>query len=155
MGTLTGSAHGDAANDLVVFYQDEAKQLESSAQYFMAAVALALAMETVVLAFFLIAQREDGSEVEVPASVGMAEMIAAAIELDILSAPIGTAPVEGVAPSRHVAKEVIDGIRRFRNLIHPARALKEGFSPRTFTHEQYIELKDIYKSVCNSLVHNL
>ena len=36
-------------------------------------------------------------------------------------------------PPKHVAKDVVDKIRKFRNLIHPARALKEGYDPRTFT----------------------
>lgn len=49
-------------------------------------------------------------------------------------------------PPKHVAKDVVDKIRRFRNLIHPARALKESYDPRTFTHEQLKEFKEMYES---------
>ena len=48
MGKLTGTRHGDAANQLTAFYQDKLHELEQSGQYFMAAVALAFALETTV-----------------------------------------------------------------------------------------------------------
>ena len=50
MGKLTGTRHGDAANDLMAFYQDKAHELEEAGQYFMAAIALGFAIETAVLA---------------------------------------------------------------------------------------------------------
>jgi hypothetical protein len=40
MGKLTGTEHGDAANDLVAFYQQESEKLEAAGSYFMAAIAL-------------------------------------------------------------------------------------------------------------------
>ena len=59
MGILTGTRHGDAANELMNFYQDKVHELEQSGQYFMAAVALAFALETVVLTYLLVEFGED------------------------------------------------------------------------------------------------
>jgi hypothetical protein len=56
-------------------------------------------------------------------------------------------------PPKYVARDVVDRIRRFRNLIHPARALKETFDPRAFTVEQLKEFKDMYESVLHSLMY--
>jgi len=36
MGKLTGTRHGDAANNLFEFYGDKVKELEGAGQYFMA-----------------------------------------------------------------------------------------------------------------------
>jgi hypothetical protein len=41
------------------------------------------------------------------------------------------------------------------NLIHPARALREGYNPRTFTQEQLEELKEMYRSITHSLLYYL
>ena len=58
MGVLTGTLHGDAANDLLGFYQDKAHELEETGQYFMAAIALAFALETAVLAYLGLARNQ-------------------------------------------------------------------------------------------------
>ena len=58
-------------------------------------------------------------------------------------------------PPKHVAKEVVDKIRKFRNLIHPARALKESYDPRSFTRDQLKEFKEMYESVMHSLLYYL
>ena len=58
-------------------------------------------------------------------------------------------------PPKYLAKDVVDKIRRFRNLIHPARALKESYHPRTFTPEQLKEFKEMYESVLHSLMYYL
>ena len=60
-----------------------------------------------------------------------------------------------VEPPRHLAKDVVDTIRRFRNLIHPARALRESFNPASFTADNLQEFKDKYWSVIYSLLYNL
>ena len=160
MGKLTGTRHGDAANELLGFYADKVRELEESGQYFMAAVALALALETAVLTYLLVEFGEDnGGELEIPDSVNMSELIEAANEIDVLNAPINVPSHGGgdedETPPKHVAKEVVDKIRRFRNLIHPARALKESFNPQTFTHEQLAEFKEMYDSVVHSLLYYL
>jgi hypothetical protein len=127
MTKLTGTQHGDAANELLGFYRDKANELEDAGQYFMAAIALAFALETAVLAYLLVEFGEDnGGELEIPASVNMAELIEAANEIDVLNAPINIPSLVGGDDEdnslpKHVAKDVIDKIRRFRNLIHPAR----------------------------------
>jgi hypothetical protein len=158
MGTLTGTQHGDAANELLVFYQDKAHELEEAGQFFMAAIALALALETAVLSYLLVEfGEENGGELQIPDSVNMSELIAAANEIDVLSAPINVpshaAPEANDAPLKYVAKDVVDKIRRFRNLIHPARALRESYDPRTFTSEQLTEFKHMYESVLHSLLY--
>jgi hypothetical protein len=158
MGKLTGTRHADAANDLMAFYQDKAHELEESGQYFMAAVALALAVETAVLAYLLVEfGEENGSELEIPDSINMSELIAAANEIDVLNAPIDIPSHIGAddddKPPKHVARDVVDQIRRFRNLIHPARALKESFDPRAFTIEQLRDFKEMYESVLHSLMY--
>ena len=160
MGTLTGTRHGDAANALFAFYQDQAQELEESSHYFMAAIALAFALEAAVLTYLLVEfGEENGGELQIPASVNMSELIEAANAIDVLSAPINIPSLineEGdETPPEHVAEDVIDKIRRFRNLIHPARALREAYDPQTFTSEQLAEFKQIYGSVMHSLLYNL
>jgi hypothetical protein len=160
MGKLTGTRHGDAANELLGFYTDKVRQLEESGQYFMAAVALALALETAVLTYLLVEFGEDsGGELKIPDSVNMSELIEAANEIDVLNAPINvpshTGEDEDDTPPKYVAKDVVDKIRKFRNLVHPARALKESFNPQTFTHEQLTEFKEMYDSVVHSLLYYL
>jgi hypothetical protein len=158
MGKLTGSRHGDAANELLLFYVDKVHELDDSGQYFMAAVALAFAMETAVLTYLLVEFGEDnGGELKIPDSSGMAELIRLANQFDVLNAPINMpSHVRGDGvPPRHVAKEVVEKVKKFRKLIHPARALKESYDPRTFTHEQLTEFKEMYDSVMHSLMYYL
>lgn len=160
MGKLTGTLHGDAANDLLAFYQDKFREMEEAGQYFMAAVAMALALETAVLTYLLVEFGEDnGGELKIPDSVNMSELIEVANEIDVLSAPIDVPSQvggdESAEPPKYIAKDVVDKIRRFRNLIHPARALKESYNPRTFTHEQLEEFKEMYESVLHSLMYYL
>src|SRR5271165_2759362 len=60
------------------------------------------------------------------------KLIGIANEVDALNAPIDTPShvrEDGQLP-KYVAKEVIDIIRKFRNLIHPAAALRQSFDPR-------------------------
>jgi hypothetical protein len=157
MGKLTGTRHGDAANALFAFYEDRARELEETGQYFMAAIALAFAVETAVLTYLLVEFGEDnGGELQIPDNVNMAELIAAADQIDVLRAPIHIPSHTGEAdaePPKHIAKDAIEKIRRFRNLIHPARALEESYDPATFTAEQLEEFKARYKSVIHSLLY--
>jgi hypothetical protein len=158
MAYLTGTLHGDAANELMGFYNAQVRALESSGHFFMAAVALGLALETAVLAYLLVEFAEDnGGELKIPASASMSELLDAAIEIDVLSAPIDIPSHVAQDESRpkYVAQDVADKIRRFRNLIHPGRALKESFDPRAFTRDQLQELKEMYESVIHSLLYNL
>jgi hypothetical protein len=158
MGKLTGTRHGDAANELLGFYADKVRELEESGQYFMAAIALAFALETAVLTYLLVEfGEENGGELEIPDSVNMSDLISTANEIDVLNAPIDV-PSHARGPGyhpKHVAKDVVDKIKRFRNLIHPARSLKESYDPRTFTHEQLSEFKEMYDSVMHSLLYYL
>ncbi len=124
----------------------------------MAAIALGFAIETAVLAYLLVEfGEENGGELEIPDSVNMSELIAAADAIDVLNAPIDVPSHVGAddddTPPKHVAKDAVDKIRRFRNLIHPARALKESFDPRAFTLEQLKVFKDMYESVLHSLMY--
>jgi len=159
MAKLTGTQHGDAANELLGFYHDKANELEEVGQYFMAAIALAFAVETAVLAYLLVEFGEDnGGELEIPTSVNMGELIEAADEIDVLDAPINIPSLAGGddadnPPPKHVAKDVIDKIRRFRNLIHPARALKDGYDPRSFTCTDLQEFRDMQESIVHSLLY--
>lgn len=158
MGKLTGTVHGDAANNLVAFYDDKVKELAAAGQYFMAAVALGLAAETVLLTYLLVEFGEDnGGELEIPDSVGMSDLIEAANEFDVLNAPIdGPSHVrEDDRPPKHIAKDVVDAVRKFRNLIHPGRALKEGYDPRNFKREDFDNLKEMYDSITHSLMYYL
>jgi hypothetical protein len=158
MVKLTGTRHSDAATELLAFYQDKAAELERSGQYFMAAISLAFAVETAILAYLLVEfYEENGGELKIPHSVNMSDLIAAAEEIDILNAPIDipshVSEEENAAPPKYVAKDAIEKLRRFRNLIHPARLLKEAFAPQTFNIEQLSELKEIYESIMHSLLH--
>jgi hypothetical protein len=126
----------------------------------MAAIALAFALETAVLTYLLVEfGEENGGELEIPETVNMAELIEAANEIDVLNAPIDVpshvGEDENAPPPKHVAKDVIDKIRKFRNRIYPARALKESYDPRTFTHEQLAEFQEMYESVAHSLLYHL
>lgn len=158
MGKLTGIQHGDAANDLMAFYLEKVTALEDAGEYFMAAVALGFAAETSILTYLLVEFGDDnGGELEIPDSVNMSELIEAANQIDVLNAPIDIPSHAGddEAPPKHIAKNVVDKIRQFRNLIHPARALKEGYNPRTFTREQLGEFKEMYSSITHSLLYYL
>lgn len=159
MGKLTGTRHGDAANELVAFYREKFRELSASNQYFMAAVALAMGLEAAVLAYLLIEfGEEDGSgDRKIRDSVSLAELIEAANNLEVLSAPINTPSHarEDARPPSSVAKDAADKIKSFRRMIHPARALKESFDPRTFTIKQLAEVEDLFDSVVHSLLYNL
>jgi len=87
----------------------------------------------------------------------MGKLIEAANEIDVLNAPINIPSHvrDDDTPPKYVAKDVVDKIRKFRNLIHPARALKEGYDPRTFTRAQLEEFKEMYDSIMHSLVYYL
>lgn len=160
MGKLTGTIHGDAANDLLAFYSEKVLELEKECQYFMAAVALAFTLETAILTYLLVEFGDDnGGELLIPNSVNMAGLVEAANELEVLSAPIDIPSHAGAdgaeARPKHIAKDVVDKIRKFRNLIHPGKALHVGFNPRTFTRDQFEEYKEMYESVTHSLLYYL
>lgn len=158
MGRLTGTNHGDAANALLEFYRQKAHELEDAGQYFMAAVALAFGIETAILVYLLVESGEDnGGELQVPDNVNFFSLIKAANEIDVLSAPIDTPSHvrdDGQRP-KHLAKDVVDQIRRFRNLIHPAAALKQNYDPRTFTKSDLDGFWDMSESVLHSLLFYL
>lgn len=156
MTILTGTLHSDAGNKLLSFYHDRAKELEGSGQYFMAGIALAL--ETAVLSYLLVEfGEENGGELQIPASVNMSDLIEAANEIDVLNAPINIPSHVGGddndVPPKQVAKDVVDKIRKFRNLIHPARASRHDFDPSSFGAAQLEEMKDMYESVLRSLLY--
>jgi hypothetical protein len=160
MGKLTGTKHGDAANALMAFYIDKANELEDAKQYFMAAVAMAFAVESAVLAYLLVEFGEDnGGELKIPDTVNMSELISAANEIDVLSAPITIPSLLGedddTATPKHIAKDVVDKIRKFRNLIHPARALKESYDPKSFTKTDLKKFRTMCESVTHSLLYHL
>ena len=159
MSKLTGIRYGDAANALFAFYAGKAQELEKAGQDFMAAIALSFALETGILTYLLVEFGEDnGGELEIPDNVNMANLIEACNEIDVLSAPIDIPShvrQDNKQPPKYVAKDVVDKIRKFRNLIHPAAALREGYDPNTFTKEQLAQFKDVYESVTHSLLYNL
>jgi hypothetical protein len=156
MGKLTGTKHGDAANALFAFYSDKAHELEEAGQYFMAAIALAFGIETGVLTYLLVEfGEENGGELQIPDDVNFFNLIGAANEIDVLSAPIDIPSHvrdDGQQP-KHAAKDVVDQIRKFRNRIHPAAALREGYDPRNFTKEDLAELREMAESVAHSLLY--
>ena len=156
MGKLIGSQHGDAANDLLAFYGEKARELEEAGQYFMAAIALAFGIETAILSYLLVEfGEENGGELKIPDNVNFNDLVDAANEIDVLDAPIDTPSHvrDDDQKPKHVAKDVVDKIRKFRNLIHPAVALRQGFDPRTFTQENLAEFNDMYESVIHSLLY--
>src|SRR5262249_44139619 len=138
------------------FYQDKAQELEEAGQFFMAALALAFGIETAILTYLLVEfGEENGGELKIPDDVNFFELINAANEIDVLRAPIDTPShvrKDGQMP-KHVAKDVVDRVRKFRNLIHPAAALRQGYDPRTFSKENLAEFKEMYSSVLHSLVY--
>ncbi len=158
MGKLKGSQYGDVANKLFAFYQDKAHELEEVGQYYMAAIALAFALETGILTYLLVEfGEENGGELEIPDKVNMVELIEACNEIDVLNAPIDIPSHvrQDNKPPKFVAKDVVDKIRKFRNLVHPAAALRESYDPSTFTKEQLGNFKNMYESVTHSLLYYL
>lgn len=156
MGKLTGTHHGDAANALLDFYMGKAHELEEIGQYFMSAIALAFGIETAILAYILVeSYEENGDELQIPDDVNFFDLINAANENDVLSAPIDTPSHirDDDQQPKHVAKDVVDEIRKFRNLIHPAVALRKRYDPRTFTKKDLEEFKDMSDSILHSLVY--
>lgn len=82
-------------------------------------------------------------------------LVEAAKEIDVLGAPIDTRShvrEDGQNP-KHVAKDVVDQIRKFRNFIHPAAALRRGYDPRAFTKEDLAEFWEMSESVMHSLLY--
>jgi len=156
MGKLTGTRYGDAANNLFAFYRDKAQELEEADQYYMSAIALAFAVETSILTYLLVEfGEENGGELEIPDNVNMANLIEACNEIDVLNAPIDIPShvrQDNKSP-KYVAKDVVDKIRKFRNLVHPAAALRGGYDPSTFTAEQLADFKEMYESVTHSLLY--
>jgi hypothetical protein len=158
MGKLTRAKHAEQAQDLFCFYAERASELEERGQYFMAAIALSFALETAVLTCLLVGfGEENGGEPKIPDSFNMSELVSRANEIDVLNAPIDVpSHLSNVnSPPKYVAKDVVDKIRRFRNLIHPARSLKESHDPRTFTKEQFSEFQEMFDSVTHSLLYSL
>ena len=158
MGDLTGTQHGDAANGLLAFYEDESKKLEAVGSYFMAAIALGLALEAAVLTYLLFEWGEDnGGELKVPDSVAFRDLIEAAKELDLLSAPAEVPPglAGDVEAPKHLAQDVVDEVRELRNRIHPARALRDSSNPALFSAGDLQDFKAKYWSVVYSLLYNL
>lgn len=158
MAKLTGTNHRDASNVLLNFYVAQAKSLEESGHYFMAAIALAFAVETAVLTYLLVEFGEDnGGELEIPSNVGFFDLVDAAHQIDVLQAPIDIPSHvrEDNQHPKHIAKDAADKIRQYRNLIHPARALKEAYNPETFTHDQLKELWELSESIMHSLMYYL
>jgi len=156
VGKLTGENHGDAANELFAFYQYKASELEEAGQPFMAAVTLALSVETALLTYLLVEfTEENGGPLEIPDSAGFSDLIEIANEIDVLSAPIDqpSHAREDDAPPKYIAKDVIDKIRKFRNLIHPTRAMRESFDPRGFGTGQLQVYKELHESVMHSLLY--
>jgi hypothetical protein len=158
MSELTGTHHGNAANDLLAFYEDESKKLEAMGSYFMAAIALGLALEAALLTYLLVEWGDDnGGELKVPDSVAFKDLIDAAEELDLLSAPADVPPglAGDIEAPKHLAKDVVDTIRELRNRIHPARALRDSFNPASFSAGDLQDFKDKYWAVIYSLLYNL
>jgi hypothetical protein len=153
MGTLTGTNHGDAANRLMAFYQQQADKLEAAGSYFMAALALGAALETALLAYMLVEWGEDnGGELEIPDDFALDDLIRAAKKFDLLNA-VKFQEAEAV-PTRSV-EEVIQEIQWMRNNVHPAKALRKSFDPATFDAGQYRKLRGIYIAVTDNLLHYL
>jgi hypothetical protein len=154
MAKLTGTSHGDAPNALLSYYHDQARSLEASGHYFMAAIALALAVETAVLTYLLVEFGEDnGGELQIPSSIGFYELVEAANEIDVLRARVDVPSHvrDDDERPKYIAKEAADKIRVFRNLIHPARAIKEKYDPKTFTQNQFNDLWEMSESIMHSL----
>jgi|WetSurMetagenome_2_1015567.scaffolds.fasta_scaffold35943_3 hypothetical protein len=158
MGILTGTNHGDAATSLLGFYIDKAKELEEAKQYYMAAVALSFGVETAIIAYLLVEFGEDnGGELQIPDRVGFFDLIEAANEVGVLGAPINVSShirEDGKKP-KHIAKDVVDKMRKFRNLIHPAVALRNQFDPAKFRKKQLNEFKNMFESIMHSLMYYL
>lgn len=158
MGKLNCTHHGDAANTLFAFYLTKAQELKESGQYFMAAIALAFGVETAILTYLLVEfGEENGGEMQIQDSVGFLELIGVANELGVLSAPIDTPSHvrDDDQKPKYAADGVVDRIRKFRNLVHPAVALRQGYDPNNFTANDLSEFEEMYESVMHSLLYNL
>lgn len=145
MALLTGTKHGDAANELMVFYQEEAKKLASSGSYFMVGVALGAALETALLTFILVEWGEDnGGELEIPADVTLDNLIDAASDgnFDLFNAAKFKGP-DGDCSVQTVVRE----IQVTRNNLHAGRCLRKQFNPASFGVAEYERLKAIYGAV--------
>jgi hypothetical protein len=153
MGSLSGERHGDAANELMAFYQEQAEALEAAGQWFMSAVALALAAESALVAYLLV----EFYDQRVSDRAGLADLISEANQYDVLTAPIDVPShirEDGSLP-KHLAKDVVDEVRRFRNLIHPAAALRHEFDPKNFDRAELEKYQAMYESLLHSLMYNL
>ncbi len=153
MGILTGSKHGDQANSLLAFYQDQANKLEDAGLYFMAAIALGAALETALLTYMLVEWGEDnGGELKIPGDVSLNALIDAAHKFELLTA---IKFKESELSVSHPVETVIREIQSMRNNLHPARVLRNSFDPASFDNARYQRLKNIYLTIIDNLLHNL
>lgn len=137
MGKLTGTKHADDATALVVFYRNQARRLQKSKSYFMAAVALGAALEAALLAVMLVEWDEDnGGELEIPDDVRLHDLIEAAKQFDLLSA----AEFKETKKKPPCSVEtVIHEIQATRNNLHAARALRKSFNPASLKARESTE----------------
>lgn len=153
MGALTGTTHGDQANALLAFYQDQAEKLEKAGLYFMAAVALGAALETALLTYMIVEWGEDnGGELKIPENVSLNDLIAAVNRFELLNA---VKFKESELSGSHPVEMVIREIQSMRNNLHPGRALRNSFDPASFDNNKYQRLKKIYLAIMDNLLHNL
>jgi hypothetical protein len=54
---------------------------------------------------------------------------------------------------KYVANDVADWIRIFRNLIHPAAELRQGYDPPPSRRKISLNFREMYKSVTHSLFY--
>jgi hypothetical protein len=161
MAMLTGARHADAAQRLFDYYMDKSFELEKSRQYFMAAIALAFALETAILTYLLVEfhAEEDDPGISIPDSVGMADLVQCAEGIDVLNAPVDiplhTRGDGGRKRPKHIARDAVRKINKFRRLIHPAHAVERSYDPRTFKKRQLKEFRDMFESVLHSLLHHI
>ena len=154
MSKLTGTKHGDAANELLTFYQSEADRLETSGSYFMAAVALGAALETALLTFMLVESDEENGAAPagIPANLLLDDLIDAAKQLDIL----GSVKFQGVGEEGpRSVEDVVREIQGMRNNLHPGKALRTHFDPAAFDAVRYQRLRAIYMAVMDNLLYHI
>jgi len=142
MARFTCTLHGDEANALVDYWNEQHKREAEARQWFMAALALGCLLEAMLYAYFIIWSGDDGDDPakdeRIPDSLVLNDLLDAAKQIDLLT-PVKFKDKFG----DHAVQDVVHELRHLRNNVHAGVAIRRSFDPAGFKKKDYMRLKKI------------
>jgi hypothetical protein len=149
MANFTCTKHGDLANQIALYWQEQTEREIKAKSWFMAALALGSALEAMLYAYFIIWSGDEGNDPgkddEIPDDLVLHDLIEAAKQVDLLT-PVKFKDKFG----EHAVENVIAEIRSMRNNIHAGVALRSGFDPAKFGEKEFDRLYEIFRVVADN-----